>query len=70
MPGGYFKKLWKAFHKTIKEAKQYLQLGKCQCNSLDSQIGATTLAMMQYIMLILYKQMHCRGNNEAVFTTI
>jgi len=42
----------------FKDTKQYLKLGKCQSTSLDSQIGATTLAMMQYIMLILYKQMH------------
>jgi hypothetical protein len=51
----------------FKEAKQYLQLGKCQCNSLDSQIGATTLAMMQYIMLILYKQMHYGKSLGSLF---
>jgi len=51
----------------FKEAKQYLQLGKCQCNSLDSQIGATTLSMMQYIMLILYKQMHYGKSLGSLF---
>ncbi|MGC9344950.1 MAG: transposase, partial [Bacteroidales bacterium] len=54
----------------FKEAKQYLQLGKCQCNSLDSQIGATTLAMMQYIMLILYKQMHYGKTLGSLFDLI
>lgn len=51
----------------FKEAKQYLQLGKCQCNSIDSQIGATTLSMMQYIMLILYKQMHYGKSLGSLF---
>jgi hypothetical protein len=59
-----FNKLMETYHIRwsieifFKDAKQHLQLGKCQCNNFDSQIGATTLAMMQYIMLILYKQMH------------
>ncbi len=35
-----------------------LGLGKCQCNNFDSQMGITNLAMMQYIVLLLYKQMH------------
>jgi hypothetical protein len=51
----------------FKEAKQYLQLGKCQCNNFDSQIGATTLSMMQYIMLILYKQMHYGKSLGSLF---
>jgi hypothetical protein len=42
----------------FKDGKQHLQLGKCHCNNFDSQIGSTTLAMMQYMMLLLYKQMH------------
>jgi len=54
----------------FKEAKQYLQLGKCQSTSLDSQIGATTLAMMQYIMLILYKQMHYGKTLGSLFDLI
>jgi len=28
---------------------RYTQLGKCQCNNFDSQIGSAALAMMQYI---------------------
>jgi hypothetical protein len=53
-----------------KDAKQYLQLGKCQSTSLDSQIGATTLAMMQYIMLVLYKQMHYDKTLGSLFDLI
>jgi len=51
----------------FKEAKQHLQLGKCQCNNFDSQIGAATLAMMQYIMLLLYKQMHYVQSIGSIF---
>ena len=51
----------------FKDAKQHLQLGKCQCNNFDSQIGATTLAMMQYIMLLLYKQMHFGQSIGSIF---
>ncbi len=47
-----FNKLLEIF---FKDGKQHLQLGKCQCNNFDSQIGATTLVLMQYIMLLLYK---------------
>ena len=50
-----------------KDAKQYLQLGKCQCNNFDSQIGAATLAIMQYIMLVLYKQMHYGQSLGSIF---
>jgi hypothetical protein len=51
----------------FKDAKQYLQLGKCQCNNFDSQIGAATLAMMQYVMLLLYKQMHYGQSLGSIF---
>jgi hypothetical protein len=51
----------------FKDAKQYLQLGKCQCNNFDSQIGAATLCMMQYIMLLLYKQMHYGQSLGSIF---
>ena len=45
----------------------HLQLGKCQCNNFDSQIGTTTLAMMQYMMLLLYKQMHYGHSLGSIF---
>lgn len=51
----------------FKDTKQHLQLGKCQCNNFDSQIGATTLAMMQYMMLLLYKQMHYGNSLGSIF---
>lgn len=50
-----------------KDGKQHLQLGKCQCNNFDSQIGATTLVMMQYIMLLLYKQQHYGQSLGSIF---
>ncbi len=62
--------LCKALHKFFMDAKQYLQLGKCQCNNFDSQIGATTLAMMQYIMLLLYKQMHYGQSLGSIFDVL
>jgi hypothetical protein len=51
----------------FKDAKQYLQLGKCQCSNFDSQIAAATLSMMQYIMLLLYKQMHYGQSLGSIF---
>ena len=68
-----FNKLMETYHIRwsievfFKDAKQHLQLGKCQCNNFDSQIGATTLAMMQYIMLLLYKQMHYGQSLGSIF---
>ncbi|MDF1571888.1 MAG: transposase [Bacteroidales bacterium] len=50
-----------------KDAKQHLQLGKCQCNNFDSQIGAATLVMMQYIMLLLYKQRYYGQSLGSIF---
>ena len=51
----------------FKDAKQYLQLGKCQCNNFDSQIGAATICMMQYIMLLLYKKIHYGYSLGSIF---
>lgn len=51
----------------FKDAKQHLQLGKCQCNNFDSQIAAATLSMMQYMMLLLYKQMHYGQSLGSIF---
>jgi len=51
----------------FKEVKQHLQIGRCQCNNFDSQIGDATLAMMQYIMLLLYKQMHYGQSPGSIF---
>lgn len=71
-----FNKLMETYHIRwsvevfFKDAKQHLQLGKCQCNNFDSQIGATTLAMMQYIMLLLYKQMHYGQSLGNIFNML
>jgi hypothetical protein len=68
-----FNKLMETYHIRwscevfFKDAKQHLQLGKCQCNNFDSQIGAITLAMMQYMMLLLYKQMHFGKSLGSIF---
>ena len=68
-----FNKLMETYHIRwsievfFKDAKQHLQLGKCQCNNFDSQIGATTLVMMQYMMLLLYKQMHYGNSLGSIF---
>ncbi len=68
-----FNKLMETYHIRwsieifFKDGKQHLQLGKCQCNNFDSQIGATTLAMMQYMMLLLYKQMHFGQSIGSIF---
>ena len=68
-----FNKLMETYHIRwscevfFKDGKQHLQLGKCQCNNFDSQIGTTTLAMMQYIMLLLYKQMHYGNSLGSIF---
>ena len=51
----------------FKDSKQHLQLGKCQCNNFDSQIGMTTLTMMQYMMLLLYKRMHYGNSLGSIF---
>ena len=40
----------------FKEAKQYLNLGKSQANDFDAQVAEATIAMMQYIVLTLYKR--------------
>ncbi|MFW6145645.1 MAG: transposase [bacterium] len=68
-----FNKLMETYHIRwscevfFKDGKQHLQLGKCQCNNFDSQIGTTTLAMMQYMMLLLYKQMHYGNSLGSIF---
>jgi predicted nucleic acid-binding Zn finger protein len=37
----------------FKEAKQLLQLGKCQSNDFDAQIAETTITMVQHLMLTM-----------------
>lgn len=40
----------------FKETKQYLNLGKSQANDFDAQIADTTIAMIQYTILTLFKR--------------
>ena len=40
----------------FKECKQHLNLGKCQSNTFDAQIAATTLSFAMYTMLAKYKE--------------
>lgn len=40
----------------FKEAKQKLQLGKCQSNDFDAQIAETTFTLIRYIFLIQMKR--------------
>lgn len=40
----------------FKELKQYLNLGKCQSNDFDAQIADTTISLITYTVLSLYKQ--------------
>ena len=44
-----------AFHK---EAKQYLNLGKCQSQDFDAQIAATTISLIQYNVLSLVRRIN------------
>ena len=43
------------FHK---EAKQYLNLGKCQSQDFDAQIAATTISLIQYNVLSLVRRIN------------
>lgn len=40
----------------FKEAKQYLNLGKCQANDFSSQVADTAISMIQYILLTIKKR--------------
>lgn len=51
----------------FKEAKQHLNLGKSQANDFDSQIADTTISMMQYILLTLYKRFHAYESLGELF---
>lgn len=51
----------------FKECKQYLGLGKCQSTDFDSQIADTTLVMIQYIILNLYKRFESYETMGQIF---
>lgn len=54
----------------FKEAKQHLNLGKCQSNCFDAQIADITLSMIQYIMLIYFKRINYQQNIGGLFKEI
>ena len=43
----------------FKDCKQHLNLGKCQSQSLNSQIATTTISMIQYNLLATAKRFEC-----------
>ena len=51
----------------FKECKQYLGLGKCQSTDFDSQIADTTLVMIQYTILNLYKRFESYETMGQIF---
>lgn len=51
----------------FKEAKQYLNLGKCQSNDLDAHFADLTITMMQYILLSLKKRFEAYETKGELF---
>lgn len=51
----------------FKEAKQSLRLGKCQSNDFDAQIAATTLTMIQYMIITLRWRFENYESKGALF---
>lgn len=54
----------------FKEAKQYLNMGKCKCSNFDAQIGSITISMLQYIMLTWYKELHYGKSLGSLFDNL
>jgi predicted nucleic acid-binding Zn finger protein len=54
----------------FKEAKQLLQLGKCQSNDFDAQIAETTITMVQHLMLTLRYRFDKYETKGALFEHI
>jgi len=53
-----------------KEAKQYLQLGKCQSNDFDAQIADISIIMITYMMLSLKKRFQTYDTIGGVFRNV
>lgn len=51
----------------FKEAKQLLQLGKCQSNDFDAQIAETTITMVQHLMLTMRYRFEHYESKGALF---
>lgn len=51
----------------FKEAKQYLNFGKCSSNDFDAQIADATLCMIQFIILAFYKRFQSYETTGELF---
>ena len=51
----------------FKEAKQYLNFGKCASNDFDAQIADATISMIQYIILAFYKRFQSYETTGELF---
>ena len=51
----------------FKEAKQHLNLGKCQSRDFDAQIADATIAMIQYTLLSLSKRFNAYETTGELF---
>ena len=54
----------------FKEAKQYLNLGKCQSEDFDAQIADISVAISVYIMLTLRKRFQAYEGFGKIFTDV
>jgi hypothetical protein len=53
-----------------KEAKQYLQLGRCQSEDFDAQVAQISIVMSAYIMLNLRKRFQVYEGLGKIFTDV
>lgn len=51
----------------FKDCKQHLRLGQCQSHTLNAQIAATTISMIQYNLLATAKRFECYESFGALF---
>lgn len=51
----------------FKDQKQYLRLGQCQSQTLNAQIAAITICMIQYNLLATAKRFECYESFGALF---
>ena len=54
----------------FKEAKQYLNLGKCQSEDFDAQIADISIAIIVYIMLTLRRRFQAYEGFGKIFTDV
>jgi hypothetical protein len=54
----------------FREAKQYLNLGKCKSNCFDAQIATATIVMTQYVLLSFHKRIHEPMTFDHIFAKL